>query len=156
MALGALALVALVVVLPHYGVMAGAAQLYALGLAFGIFVVIHAYRMLRLRPLLVGLPRSDTRISFQELTSLYAQHLSSRLLGFLTVGSAVGFVAKCGLGFASGRIVNEPFDLVTVAISAMMAVYFGYCLFLKMQFGRRALSSADHPSLFPLREVSAK
>jgi hypothetical protein len=121
------------------GATPGSILLYAMLLTLGMFVpyiaLMHAYSMRMLRPLIVGLPRSDERITLQEAIEGFAAKASFKLLVVMGAGGAMGIVGS-GMILADAILENRPianpqFMLLGMAASGLTTAFIGYLLIVR-------------------------
>jgi hypothetical protein len=123
----------------------GTVYLYMGLLSLGIFVpyfaIIHAYRIGRLHPLIAGLPRSDERITWREVTESFAANVSLKFLVMLLVAPVIIF-GNVAMNLAVAFVEDRPIplmDVLMMAFGGLMTAYVTYLLILREK-GKRTAS----------------
>ncbi len=125
----------------------GATLLFSILLTAALFaaylVALHIYSMVRLRPLLAGLPRSSERIALMEGLDRFAARISNKLLVVIGIGAIVPLVAN-GINLISAIHASRPIDalvLVGPAGSVLATAYFAYLVIVRLALKRQAASA---------------
>jgi hypothetical protein len=118
--------------------------LLALGMFLPFIILVNAYRMRKLRPLIAGLPRSDERITLRENAVGLAAKIPLKLV-LVQLGAGVLAFIGGATRLAEGILEDGPIskmDLIVMATTGLMSAYFAHLLVLRLR-KQRANGSAD-------------
>jgi len=109
------------------GPTACATTLFAVVVSLGLFAIylgaIHIYGMSRLRTLLVGLPRSNERITFAESFGRFGTKMSNKLLALMGFGAALMLVGNASAlteALLAHRSIDDPIHIFPVVASVLV------------------------------------
>jgi hypothetical protein len=90
-----------------------AGMLFAAGLSLGLFelyiAALHIYSMVRLRPLLAGLPRTNERIGMREGFERFAAKISTKLLVVMGFGGTA-ILTDSAINTIEFFVMHRPLD----------------------------------------------
>jgi hypothetical protein len=115
------------------------AVLLSLALFLPYLAAIHIYSMRRLEPLLVGLPRSSTRITMREGIERFAAKVSAKLMvvmaGSAALGLGLNLFNLAGAMFMR-HSTNLEIPIFGTVVSGFGAIYFAYLVMLRLRMNR--------------------
>jgi hypothetical protein len=99
------------------------------------FVLIHVYRVRRLRPLIAGLPRTTERIRFAEQSQSFAGKASIKLLAIMGIGAVAACIGN-GAVVASAVLGHQPLtdwlvNGAALVLTGAATTYFAYLIVLR-------------------------
>jgi hypothetical protein len=118
----------------------------ALALYLPYLAFIHIYSVRRLEPLLVGLPRSETKITMREGAERFAAKMSVKLLVVMVGGTALGLagtLVNLIQAIVDHHLINAEILAFGAAGFGGAAIYYTYLVFLRFKRGRQDETAAN-------------
>ena len=112
------------------------AVLLALALFLPYLAFIQIYSMRRLEPLLMGLPRSNVKITVREGAERFAAKMSIKLLVVLAGGTTLGLagaLVNLIMAIVDHHLINAEISAVATAAFASVVLYYAYLVFLRLK-----------------------